>query len=268
MFKDFELNYKIRKPIRPDMGIGLIGAGYITEIGHIPGYLRAGYRLVAVADPSEERRIYCERVAGVKKLFIDHRALLELPEVEIVDITVPQSSPQKIPIVHDAIDAGKHILLQKPFAMNYFQAKEVVQHARRAGVKLALNHQRRWAPAYIAMKDLIDRGYLGHIFNLKVDERREYDWPGKSYNEQDRMMMIMDGTHYVDLTRWLTGKDPEKVFASISRRPGQHTKGEMIGTLLMEFGGDLQAIYMANLAGYKQAEYQQFRLEGSKGIIC
>ncbi len=267
MFKEPTLNFLPKRPSQAGYGIGLIGAGYIAEIAHIPAYQKAGYRLLAAADPSEERRQYCRKVAGVTKLFADHRALLDLPEVEIVDITIPQSSPHKMPVVHDAIDAGKHILLQKPFAMNYRDAVEVVEHAQRAGVKLALNHQRRWAPAYLAVKGMIDQGRLGDLFFLTVDERREYDWPGKSYIEQERMLLLMDGTHYVDLFRWLTGCEIKQVYASISRRPGQHARGEMVGTLLLDFDTNLRAVYITSLAGYRQAEYQRFRLEGTEGVI-
>ena len=262
-----ELDYLPTRPANAEFGIGLIGAGYIAEIGHVPAFMKARYRLVAAADSSEERRDYCRQVASIDKVFADYRALLDLQEVEIVDITVPQSSPHKIGMVHDAIDAGKHVLVEKPLAMDYQEAKAVVEHARRAGVKLAICHQYRWIPVFRAIKNLIDQGYLGDLFMLSMDERRSYDYPDKYYNEQPRWLLFMNVIHFVDQFRWWTGREPTQVFASLSRRPEQYARGEMVGTLVLEFDDDLRATYVGNDATHPQSQYHHMCLEGTGGVI-
>ena len=262
-----ELNYLPRIPDNIGLGIGLIGAGYIAEIGHIPAFLEAVYNITAAADLSEERREYCRKMAGIDKVFSDYRSLLELPDIQIVDITVPQSSPNKIQIIHDAIDAGKNILVEKPLAMDYQEAKMVVQHAHRAGIKLAVCHQYRWMPVFRVIKNLIDQGYLGELFLLSMDERRSYDYPEKYYNNQPRWLLFMDAIHFVDQFRWWTCQEPNRVFASLSRRPGQYAKGEMLGTLVMEFEEELQATYVACDATHPQSQYHHIRIEGTEGVI-
>ena len=67
MFKEPKLDYLPKRPSKWDYGIGLIGVGGIAEIGHIPAYLKACYRIVAVADPIESRREYAENMIGIGK---------------------------------------------------------------------------------------------------------------------------------------------------------------------------------------------------------
>lgn len=258
-------------PIAPhcaDFGIGLIGAGGIAEVGHIPAYKKAGYRVVAVADPIEARRQFSQRVLGLgeNNLHSDHRALLDRQDIDIVDITIAHSSPAKIPVIHEAIEAGKHILVEKPLAMDYATAKEVVAHAQRAGVKMAICHQYRWMPVYRAIKNLIDQGYLGDLFFLTIDERWHYDL-AVSYDQQDRVLLIILTIHFIDEFRWWTGREPQKVFASLSRRPGQHVKGETIGTMILEFKEDLRATYVANMAAHPQSQQHRIRIEGTGGVV-
>ena len=251
-----------------DFGIGLIGAGGIVEIGHLPAFQKAGFRIVAVADPVEARRKYSQRALSLKgdQLHSDHRQLLGRSDVQIVDITIPQSSPHKIPVLHEAIEAGKHILVEKPLAMDYASAKAVVEHADRAGVKMAICHQYRWLPVYSAIKNMIDQGFLGELFFLSIDERWEYDSPG-SFAQQDRMLLMMQTIHFVDEFRWWTGKEPTQVYATLSRRPGQRVNGETIGTLILNFADDLRATYVANVAAHPQAQQHRIRIEGTGGVL-
>ena len=268
MFKEPTLDYLPKPPSHADFGIGLIGVGGIAEIGHIPAYLKAGYRIVAAADPVERRRQYAQDVIGLgqERLHADHRDLLARADVQIVDITIPQSSPNKISVVHDAIDAGKHILVEKPLAMDYDEAKGMVTHARRAGVKMAICHQYRWIPVYRAIKNMLDQGYLGELFFLSIDERWAYDLPG-SYDKQARMLLMMQTVHFVDEFRWWTGREPRQLFASLSRRPGQHVSGETVGTLILDFDENLRAAYVANVAAHPQSQYHRIRLEGTGGVL-
>ena len=170
MFDEPHLDYLPKKPTKWDYGSGLIGVGGIAEIGHIPAYLKAGYQIVAIADPIKSRREYAQNVIGLgrENQYADHRDLLNRTDVRIVDITIPQSSPNKISVVYDAIDAGKHVLIEKPIAMNYSEAKGVVLHARKKNVKIAVCHQYRWMPVYRSIKNLIDQNYLDSSHNLDV----------------------------------------------------------------------------------------------------
>ena len=261
---DFEMGRT--PPANSDFGIGIIGVGYIAELGHIPAFQKAGYRLVAAADLAAERRQFV-RTVGIEMVLTDYRALLDLPTIDIVDVTIPQSSPDKLRVVHDVIDAGKHLLVEKPLTMDYSEARSIVEHANEAGVKLAICHQYRWMPVFNAIKKMVDQGYLGELFFLSMDERRSYDYPDNYYNDQARWLILMDAIHFIDQFRWWTGREPQRVFASLSRRPGQFARGEMLASLILEFGDYLLATYVGNDASYPQSQYHHMRLEGTAGVI-
>lgn len=269
MFNEPALDYLPKAYRGEDYGIGLIGAGGIAEIGHIPAFVKAEYRIAAVADVSETRRQYCRDVIGLSndRLFSDYRKLLELDIVDIVDVCLPHRLPQKMTVLHDAIDAGKHILVEKPISMDYKESREVVMHAQRAGVKMAVCHQYRWMPVFRSVKNLIDQGYLGKLFFITFDERWAYDFPGLSYSEHDNVLFFIESIHFIDEFRWWAGREPVNVFASVSRRPDQNIKGDTVGTLVLDFGEGLKVTYNGNIASFPQAQGLSFRLEGTKGLI-
>lgn len=266
--QDPKLDYLPRYPDNAqDYGIGVIGPGYIVEIAHAPAYQQAGFEVVAAADLSADRREFCRQTFPQAQVFEDYRALLDLPEVKIVDVALPQTLPAKVEIIHAAIAAGKHLLVQKPFWREYSVAHAMVAHAREAGVKLMINQQGRWAPAYRAIKQLLDQGYVGDPFWLTFDDRRHYDWPGTNYVVMPEILLWMTVIHFIDLVRWWLGKEPQKVIYFKSRRPNQHATGDMVGTLILDFGDELTATFMENDASFAQSVYHRFRVEGTQGLI-
>ena len=103
-------------------------------------------------------------------------ALLAHPEVQIVDLAV--HATQRRSLIERIADAGKPVLSQKPFAMNWDDARHMVAVCERAGVPLMVNQQARWAPAHRAVKVLIDRGVLGHVYSVMHLIRSFQDAPG------------------------------------------------------------------------------------------
>ena len=211
MFQEPVLDYLPKAYHEHDFGIGFIGAGGIAEVGHIPAFLKAKYRIAAVADNSEKRLEFSRATIGLNsnQLYSDYRKMLEQSDVDIVDITIPHNYPQKEKIVHDAIDSGKHVLVEKPISMNYQEARKMVEHAEKANVKLAVCHQYRWMPVFRAVKDMIDQNYLGDIYFISFDERWAYDFPGLSYSEQTQVLFYIESIHFIDQFRWWTGREPK-----------------------------------------------------------
>ena len=110
---------------------------------------------------------------------------------------------------------------------------------------------------------MVEQGYLGELFFLSMDERRSYDYPDKYYDEQVRWLMLMDAVHF----RWWTGREPQRVFASLSKQPDQFARSEILATLILEFGDQLLATYVGNDASYPQSQYHHMRLEGAASVI-
>jgi len=145
------------------MRIGLIGAGGITT-PHLNAFVRhPKVTEVAVADPSSEA---LQRVAAqfgiIKKTYADHRALLEDEDIQIVDICTPHylHAPQAI----EAMQAGKHVILEKPMAVTAQQCDEMIRVSEQTGRRLLCALCMRKFPAHIKAKELMDAGEIGKVF--------------------------------------------------------------------------------------------------------
>jgi predicted dehydrogenase len=131
------LDYGFRLPPKTDYGIGIIGCGSIVNHAHLPAYRKFGFKVVACCDIREEAARQTAERFGILKWFTDYRHLLDLPEVEIVDIAIHQQG--RVEIVQAAAQAGKHILIQKPFAHDMENALAMVEVCEKFGVKLMVN---------------------------------------------------------------------------------------------------------------------------------
>lgn len=207
------------------VGVGIIGAGSIANLTHIPGYkaLPDKARLVAVADVIGDR---ADAVAAEHKIpmaFDDYRRLLELDEVDIVSICTPPAAHMETTIA--ALEAGKHVLCEKPMAMTAAEAQKMVDAADRTGKKLAIGFQSRFSDNAQALKRLIDRGELGDIYYGRAVYNRRRGIPswGMFYSREQNGggPMIDVGVHVLDLALWLMGNPkPVSVLGSAYRKFG------------------------------------------------
>ncbi len=142
--------------------IGIIGCGLI-------GRKRAGAlgegRLVACADIDEARAKALAGNAGVKS-FSDWRKLLTLPEVDIVIVATLHDSLAEITLA--AIEAGKHVLVEKPAARNSAELEPVMEAAGRHGVKVHVGFNHRYHRAFRKARDLFDGGALGKLMFIRA----------------------------------------------------------------------------------------------------
>ncbi|MDE0464587.1 MAG: Gfo/Idh/MocA family oxidoreductase, partial [Caldilineaceae bacterium] len=101
-------------------GIGIVGCGITVREAQVPAYKKAGYHVVACCDRIEERAHSVAASFGIPLVTTDVRELLSHPEVQIVDLAV--HAHQRLPLVEQIADAGKHILSQKPLAPSLREA--------------------------------------------------------------------------------------------------------------------------------------------------
>ena len=111
------------------IGIGIIGAGSIASQAHIPGYaaLPKKCRVVALADIDMDRAEKLAKDKGIPKAFEDYRQLLDLDEIDAVSVCTPPAVHAQATI--DALEAGKHVMCEKPMAMNGEEASKMVKAA-------------------------------------------------------------------------------------------------------------------------------------------
>ena len=216
-----DIRYRPSFPHDYRPGIGVVGCGGIVKSGHLPGYRRYGQRVIGVYDVRPEATDgVCEQF-GVERIFRDLDELLGAPEVEIVDVaTHPDVRP---PLVRRALAAGKHVLAQKPLASDVRTARELAEEGERLGLKVAVNQNGRWSPAWRTASLLIAEGAIGDVVAVSHLYHHDYGFTlGTVFDEIEHFVLYDYSIHWFDITRcWLDGKTVVAVRACEYRTPNQ-----------------------------------------------
>jgi predicted dehydrogenase len=146
--------------------VGVLGAGAWAEFAHLPGYKRdPRCELVAIADPAAEKAQAFAEKFDIPNVYDSHEALIARDDIDLVDVCTPSATHFELSWA--ALEAGKHVLSEKPVAYDYRDTLRAAALARRQGVKTKLGFTFRYSPAMQYMKELIDQGFVGtpFIFN-------------------------------------------------------------------------------------------------------
>ncbi len=247
-------------------GIGIVGVGGIVRQSHLPAYRAFGYRVVGACDIVEENARKAADEFGIPFVTTDLDALLDRPDVDVIDLAVHAS--QRRPLVERIARAGKPILSQKPFALTFADAEYMVAFCQRAGVPLMINQQARWAPAHRALKVLLERGALGHLYNATHFYRFFQDEPGSWYTQLENFNIVDHGIHFIDLSRYFTGRTPIRVKATTTMVPGQVSVSPMIYSILCEYEPDariMTTLHFNNIVQTPQLHQYDWFLDGTAG---
>jgi predicted dehydrogenase len=260
-----DLPYLPRAPRNRERGIGLIGCGGVTE-HHLKAYKKDGLRVLALADPdkrrAEERR---DMFYPNARVFADVRALLDMDAIEVVDIaTHPDIRPS---LIRQSLEAGKHVLSQKPFVLDLDVGEELVTLAKRHKRKLAVNHNARWAPYFSYMLSAVRGGLIGEIASLSMHLRWDHSWTAKTaFNEIHHLILYDFAIHWFDMARLLFGgKRALRVFAQATRAPRQKPKPPMIANALIEFEKGAASIGFNGASPY--ADIEEIALVGTESTL-
>ena len=174
---DPPLEYLPRVPRRMDFRIGCAGAGFIMRDCHLVAYRQAGFNPVAIAsrDP-DHARAAAERHA-IGRVHATYHELLADPDVEVLDVAVPPDAQPSL--IRRAVRKGGHVravLAQKPLALSVREGRACVECCAEAGVLLAVNHNMRYDQSVRALKDVLDRGWLGEPVLATIDMRAIPHW--------------------------------------------------------------------------------------------
>lgn len=261
-------DYLPRMPHKRDQGIGIIGLGGVARNAHLPAYRAAGFHVAAGADPVQELRAKVTSDFGIEQVHADYHYVLDNPAVTIVDVTLPNTVAERAQIIHDAIDAGKHLLVQKPFAHSLAEAVAFVEHAERTGVLLAVNQNGRWNPSYRAARTLIRQGSIGTPYFITHEMRIDQDAFSKTpwLLNLERSVLVEYSVHHLDILRQWAGREPTGVMAMLARRPQQRSRGEMLAVVTVEFEG-MMGLVLDDNASVPEDPICRFRIEGMDGLI-
>ena len=146
--------------------VGVLGAGAWARFAHVPGYKRdARCELVAIADPVIERGREFAAEFGIPYVYDSHEALIARSDIDLIDVCTPSAT--HFELAWAALEAGKHVLCEKPVAYDYTDTRRAAALARSKRLKTKLGFTFRYSPAMQYMKSLIDEGFVGtpFIFN-------------------------------------------------------------------------------------------------------
>lgn len=154
--------------------VGVVGTGFGRY--HMEGYSKLeGVELVAICDlNTEEAQAFADQY-GAEHVFKDYKKMFSMDELDAVSIAVPNYL--HAPMTIDALNKGKHVLVEKPMAINPKQAQKMVEAAKKAGKRLMVEMALRFKPDTQMLRAYYDKGHFGEVYYAKSTWIRRKGWP-------------------------------------------------------------------------------------------
>ena len=210
--------------------IGIIGCGGIANGKHMPSLKKLdNAEMVAFCDIIEERAQKAAEEYGIEgaKVYTDYKELLKDETIDVIHVCTPNRSHSFITV--DSLEAGKHVMCEKPMAKTYAEAKKMLEAAKRTGKKLTIGYQIRNTAEAEYVKAACDNGELGEIYFAKAHAIRRRAVPtwGVFLNEEEQGggPLIDIGTHALDITLWtMNNYKPKMVVGKAYRKLADQTE--------------------------------------------
>ena len=188
--------------------VGIIGCGGIANGKHMPSLKKVeNCQMVAFCDiiPARAEKAAKEYGTPDAKTYTDYKELLKDESIDVVHVCTPNRSHSFITV--DALEAGKHVMCEKPMAINSAEAKKMVDTAERTGKLLSIGYQSRFRSDSQYLKQEAEEGIFGDVYYAKATAIRRRAVPtwGVFLNEEEQGggPLIDIGTHALDLTLWI-----------------------------------------------------------------
>jgi UDP-N-acetyl-2-amino-2-deoxyglucuronate dehydrogenase len=218
------------------VGVGMIGLGGIS-FAHEAGYAELGEecQIIAMCDLNQEE---VENRAGTYEArgYTRYQDLLADPAVDMVDITTPHDTHHEI--AKAALQAGKHVLVEKPITINSEQGQDLIDCAKAAGLKFGVAENTRFVTAYLAAEKILKEGILGDIWSVRTliagSEVYRIKDPNLWHGKAPYGGVILDSSvHNLYLLKWLFGgvKDVFGIASKIVPEGEMEDNGLLIGHL-------------------------------------
>lgn len=191
--------------------IGVIGVGFGARV-HIPAYQSEGLDVVAVCSRREERGREAAERYGIRHVYTDYERMARMDGLDAVSVVSPRLL--HYPMAMAALEAGKHVLCEKPFTTDLDHARGLWNKAASTGVTAMLAHEFRFASARARVKELIDEGFIGPLHMALVSLVRDSGLRRHlaPFDAEDDVaaagggLLFGLGSHYVDCLRHWFGE--------------------------------------------------------------
>lgn len=191
--------------MKKQYGVLLIGCGHIGREHLEDIYWRENIRIVGAADTDRSRaEEFCRRFGG--RPGEDYRKFLSLPELDIVIIAANADS--HLSVLQDCLQAGKHVLCEKPIGISMTEAEKFAELARSSGSRVQVAHILRHNRTYQEAAKLLHGGAVGELRLMRmVQNHHALDWARYRRLLQDCPPIVDCGVHYLDVMRWFSGSE-------------------------------------------------------------
>lgn len=261
--------------------IGIMGCGVVASYGHLPAIQETpGLNLASLYDPHPEQMAKLLEQYPEAQAFTDIHAFFE-SGIDAVSVTSP--APYHLDNVRLAAEYGKHVLCEKPLAMNDAQIEEMIHVMDDAGLMLATALCYRFSPVALQIRDLVRSGAIGEVRALRLiyiwnlHGLYDYDEHGHPYRSprwigrmEEGGPMVDCGVHQIDLARWWLGSEVARQQASGAWVEGTFEAPDHMWLHLDHENGAHSAVEMSFSYGHTAREpinHFSYHLIGSEGMI-
>lgn len=246
--------------------VGVIGAGVFSDL-HLQGLSRISeVEVAAICDVVEEKAKNQASVYGVKDYYADYKELLKRDDIDAVTLPLPDQVHRQITV--DALMAGKHVLCEKPMALNMDDCKAMIHASRESGKELMVGQIGRYTPGFVLAKELVEAGEIGDLFFVESEYAHDYAKLGGEGSWRvtpERHPIIGGGCHAVDLLRWIAG-NPTEVFAYANNKVLTTWPVQDCTVGIMQFPNNVVGKVLTSI-GCKRNYTMRTVLYGTKGTI-
>jgi predicted dehydrogenase len=279
-----------------DIGAAVVGAGFIGPV-HVEALRRLGVPVRGILGRDDRESESACRAMGLPRAYRSLDEVLADPSVQAVHLAVP--NVLHYTFARKVLEAGRHVICEKPLAMDSTQSAELVALAGASGLHTAVCYNLRFYPLNLEVRDRIRAGEVGAVYSITGNYSQDWLFHDTDYNwrvlagEGGALRAIGDiGTHWMDLVQSMTGLHVEQVFADLAtihpvrRRP----KGEVetftsklrqdreleevaidtedMGCLLFRFQGGARGMVLVSQVAAGRKNCLRYEIAGSKCAVA
>lgn len=254
------LDHRVPESIEaPSLRWGILGTGWIAErfAASLRAHTRQRITAVAARDP-EKTADFAQR-HGIDRVHLTVADLVSDPRVDVVYVATPHT--EHAVGAHEAIDAGKHVLIEKPMALNAADARRLVEHAERAGVFCAEALWTFFLPRFDVVRRLIGSGAIGELRTVLAEYGEYLPDDHRAMRPELAGGSLLDlGTYPVALATWLLG---ETSFVSATGADNRFGVNAQTGAIVASEAGAIAVLHTSLIASTPSAA----TIVGSSGVI-
>ncbi len=260
------------------LNFALIGCGRIGGTKHVEAIIENKdiLQAVAVCDVVEEKAQRAsekiEQGTGKRpKVYTDYKELLKNEDVDVVAIATESGYHYKISM--DALESGKHVLVEKPMALSTVEMRDIIEYSKKVGKTLGVCFQNRFNPAIQELRKKIESGAFGKInyiaatvrWNRNEEYYKQASWRGTW--ELDGGSLMNQCTHNIDLLQWMAASEVDEIYGVIRNFQHPYIEAEDFGSAIIKFKNGIVAMLEGTTTVYPKNLEETLSIFGEKGTV-